>query len=69
MNGIRKAREGADLSLHQAATKLGMTAANLRALEDGAFPPTAAEAQALARLYGAALSQPQQLTLPLEDNR
>lgn len=60
MNAIAKARKKAGLKLHQAAAKLGMTAATLRALEDGAFPPSATERAALALLYGAHLIDPRQ---------
>ena len=53
MSELRQARQRANLKLHQAATKLGMTAATLRALEDGAFPPNPTEALAIRNLYGA----------------
>ena len=60
MSNLRKAREKKGLRLNEAAKKLGMTAATLRALEDGAFPPSATERAALALLYGAHLIDPRQ---------
>ena len=60
MSDLQKAREACKLSLGQAAAKLGWTVATLRCLEEHAFPPRADEAEALRKLYGAALLQPEQ---------
>ena len=60
MSHLRTARERAELKLAQAAAKLGITAATLRGLEDGAFAPSPTEAKALRQLYGANLTTPEQ---------
>lgn len=52
MNNLRKARQAKGLKLAEAARKLGMTAATLRGLEDGAFRPREAERVALGLMYG-----------------
>lgn len=60
MSVLQKAREASKLTLAEAAKKLGMSVANLRGLEEEIFLPRQAEAEALRKLYGAALLGPEQ---------
>lgn len=57
---LRKARDKLGLTWHQAASKLGMTVAMLRHLEDGIIAPTREQLDALQRLYGVQLTSPLQ---------
>ena len=63
---LRRARTQKGLTLAAAAKQLGFTAAVLRALEEGVFPPNPSELRALERLYGHVGAQ--QLELELESS-
>ncbi|MBX3169285.1 MAG: helix-turn-helix domain-containing protein [Candidatus Eremiobacteraeota bacterium] len=60
MSVLQKAREASKLTLAEAAKKLGISAANLRALEGEVYLPRPTEAEALRKLYGSALLAPEQ---------
>lgn len=60
MSLLQKAREASNLTMAEAAKKLGMSVANLRALEGEVFLPRPDEAKALRKLYGSALLSPEQ---------
>lgn len=59
MSGLAKVRESMELTLAQAAKKLGLTVALLRLLEDG-WPPSGDELASLRKVYGARLTQAEQ---------
>ncbi|ODT67653.1 hypothetical protein ABS71_10480 [bacterium SCN 62-11] len=63
MTNLREARERSGLTLVEAAKKLGISVATLRGLEDRCFVPKPTETEAVRRLYGAALTEPEQLDL------
>lgn len=52
MEGLHRARTAKGLTLAAAAKQLGFTAAVLRALEEGVFPPNPEELRALERVFG-----------------
>ena len=66
MTRLQRARTEKGWTLAEAAAKLSLTTALLRALEQGVFEPSEIELAALTRVYGAALSAPEQLSLDLE---
>lgn len=67
MTALQRARADKGWTLAEAASKLGVSRALLRALEGGVFGPNEAEMAALKRVYGAALSAPEQLEFNMED--
>lgn len=63
MNAFAKARKSAELTLYEAANKLGQSCAWLRGIEGGCFEPGPQELAAMHTLYGAHLPRTEQLDL------